>query len=127
MKDVSKNMRMAGMMLFQDSLLEALSRNRLRCIVHMAQGAEILLKARIADEHPLLIFSKVPNRKANQTQLSLIDLLEKGRTLSYSELPDQLWAVTETPIPNIDAYQEFGKLRNQIIHFSTLLGVVKTF
>jgi len=118
MQDVSKNMRLTGMLLFRDALSEAIWTKRSRCVVHMAQAAEILLKARIADEHPLLIFSKIPSQTSNQTRLSLADLLEKGRTFSYAELPDQLWATTGTQIENIKDYRAFGKLRNQIIHFS---------
>jgi hypothetical protein len=50
--------------------------------------------------------------------LTLIDLLEKGRTFSYEELPDQLWATTGIKIDNITQYRLFGRLRNQIVHFS---------
>ncbi len=118
MKDVPKNMRRTGMLLFRDAFIESLHGEKLMCVVHLAHAAEILLKARIAQEHPLLIFSKLP--KPNDDTLTLIDLLESGRTLSYEELPDQLWATTGIKIePDIlTQHRKFGKLRNQIVHFS---------
>lgn len=117
-KDVPKNMRLTGMFLFRSAFMEALYGHTPMCIVHAAHAAEILLKARIAQEHPLLIFSKLPKPNENSRNPSLIDLLEKGRTLSYEELPDQLWNVTGIKIEWIDQYRKFGKLRNQIVHFS---------
>ena len=48
----------------------------------------------------------------------LPELLEKGHTFSYAQLPDQLWATTGTRIDNLEGYKAFGRLRNQIIHFS---------
>lgn len=117
-KDVPKNMRLTGMFLFRSAFMEALYGHTPMCIVHAAHAAEILLKARIAQEHPLLIFSKLPKPNGNSRNPSLIDLLEKGRTFSYEELPDQLWNTTGIKIEFIDQYKKFGKLRNQIIHFS---------
>jgi hypothetical protein len=120
MKDVPKNMRLTGMLLFRDALMEALEGEKLMCVVHAAHAAETLLKARIAQEHPLLIFSKLPKADSNKSTLTWIDLLESGRTLSYEELPDQLWATTDIKIERVQLqrYREFGKLRNQIVHLS---------
>lgn len=106
------------MLLFRDAFMEALQGETPMCVVHAAHAAEILLKARIAQEHPLLIFSKLPKPNSTKDALTLIDLLEGGRTLSYEELPDQLWATTGIKIERLDQYREFGRLRNQIIHFS---------
>jgi hypothetical protein len=86
--------------------------------MHAAHAAKILLKARIAQEHPLLIFSKLPKANPNKDSLTLIDLLEGERTLSYEELPDQLWATTGIKIAQIDEYRQFGRQRNQIVHLS---------
>ena len=120
MKDVAKNMRRTGMILFRGAFMEAIHGEKLMCVVHAAHAAEILLKARIAQEHPLLIFSKLPKADPQKDTLTLIDLIESGRTLSYEELPDQLWATTgiRIEIEQINQYREFGRLRNQIIHFS---------
>lgn len=118
MKDVPKNMRLTGMFLFRSAFMEALQGAKPMCVVHAAHAAEILLKARIAQEHPLLIFSKLPKAEPNKSSLTLIDLLESGRTLSYEELPNQLWATTGIKIERVQQYREFGRLRNQIVHFS---------
>jgi len=117
-KDIPKNMRRTGMLLFRDALMEALHGAKPMCIVHTAHAAEILLKARIAQEHPLLIFSKLPKADSNKSPLTLIDLLESGHTISYADLPNHLWATTGIKIERIKQYLEFGRLRNQIIHFS---------
>jgi hypothetical protein len=118
MKDVPKSMRQTGILLFRAAFMEALQGGYPMCVVNTAHAAEILLKARIAQEHPLLIFSKLPKLDPNKSALTLIDLLESGRTLSYDELPDQLWATTGIKIERLQQYREFGRLRNQIVHFS---------
>lgn len=110
-------MKLSGMLLFQSAFMEALYSETPMCVTHAAQAAEILLKARIAQEDPLLMFSKLPNSN-NKDNLELNYLLEKGRTFSYAELPNQLWATTGIKIEQRDKYDQFGKLRNQIIHLS---------
>lgn len=83
-----------------------------------AHAAELLIKARIAQEHPLLIFEQLPrSRRAAGDLLDLEDLFQQGRTLQWSDLPDRLWAATGMTIPNLKSYEEFGKLRNGIQHF----------
>ena len=80
-------------------------------VVHVAHGTEIIFKAKIAEEHPLLIFSKFPKSKqlAN-SKLDILDLLDSGQTIMYSELPERLWATTDYKIEKIDLYNEFGKI-----------------
>lgn len=92
-------------------------------IVHIAHGTEILIKARIAQEHPLLIFSTIPKSvNAIDTKLGILDLLEKGQTIIYSELPERLWAATGCKIPNLELFNSFGKTRNMIIHLGVPEG-----
>jgi len=86
-------------------------------VVHVAHGFEILLKSRIVEEHPLLIFKKVP-KTTQATEIKMEDLLEHGQTIMYSELPERLWATTGHKINDTHAYENFGNIRNQIIHFS---------
>lgn len=89
-------------------------------VLQAAHAAEILVKARIAEEHPLLIFSDVPrSTKVNEEKLGLRALLESGKTLQYNELPERLWATTGYKIKNDNLYQRFGKLRNVIQHFTS--------
>ena len=85
-------------------------------VLQAAHAAEILIKSRIAQEHPLLIFDSLPKTSGNE--LDLETLFEKGKTIEWSELPDRLWAVTGMELPNIEIYKQFGKLRNGIQHFA---------
>jgi hypothetical protein len=83
-----------------------------------AQAAEILIKARISQEHPLLIFSKLPSLLNTKELLKLSDLFGSGRSYTYEELPNVLWATTGIQICNIEVYRSFGRLRNNIMHFA---------
>jgi len=88
-------------------------------LVHVANGFEILIKSKIVEEHPLLVFTKIP-KEANLADgnIKMEDLIEHGQTIMYSELPDRLWAATGYKIEPIDLYNKFGRVRNQIIHFA---------
>jgi hypothetical protein len=79
-------------------------------VLQAAHAAEVLIKARIAEEHPLLIFEQLPGLPADAAPLNLAQLIERGRT--YHELPDRLWACTHIQLPNIELYRRFGRLRN---------------
>jgi len=93
-------------------------------VLQAAHAAEILIKARIAQEHPLLIFEQMPRyTQANSPRLELQHLFELGRTIQYFDLPERLWATTGIQLADIRLYQEFGKLRNKIQHFSTPQGI----
>ncbi len=82
-----------------------------------AHAAEILLKSRIAEEHPLLIFSKIPESKGSDL-LEVKALFASGKTIQYNEIPERLWATTGYKLKNQIIYEEFGKLRNNIQHFA---------
>lgn len=85
-------------------------------VLQAAHAAEILIKARIAQEHPLLVFDKFPSM--SDGELSLDDLFKKGKTIEWSDLPTRLWATTGIALPNLAIYKEFGNLRNGIQHFA---------
>ncbi|MDY4372981.1 hypothetical protein [Pectobacterium carotovorum] len=92
-------------------------------VLQAAHACEIFLKARLAQEHPLLIFDSLPKSTADcvSKTTGLLDfesLLEKGQTITYSELPEKVWAATGVKINNIKLYNDFGKLRNSIQHFA---------
>jgi len=87
-------------------------------VIHAAHGAEIVLKARIAQEHPLLIFKKLPQSSSTEESLTIAELFEFGRSVDYDDLPELLWATTGIRINRKDRYQEFGRLRNKIMHFA---------
>ncbi len=85
-----------------------------------AHAGEILIKACIAKEHPLLIFDQLPkSTKVDNQLLDLKAVVELGRTIQYQELPEKLWATTGYRIHNVELYREFGKLRNWIQHFAS--------
>jgi hypothetical protein len=85
---------------------------------HAAHGAELMIKARIAQEHPLLIFDTLPKSANADDLLTAKELFETGRTLQYSELPEALWATTGIRMANVLRFQEFGRYRNMILHFT---------
>ncbi|MBN2269352.1 MAG: hypothetical protein JXN61_01990 [Sedimentisphaerales bacterium] len=87
-------------------------------VLQAAHAAEILIKARIAEEHPLLVFEQLPrSTQVDGDSLELRHLFEKGRTVQYADLADRLWATTGLRLPNVETFQDFGKLRNTIQHF----------
>lgn len=86
-------------------------------VLHAAQAGEVILKACIATEHPLLIFAKLP-KPEKERELSLERLIKHGRTLQYADLPDVFWAATGFHVPAVKVYREFGELRNLIQHLA---------
>jgi hypothetical protein len=60
-------------------------------VLQAAHAAELLIKARIAQEHPLLIFDELPrSARVSGSHLDLKDLFTQGRTLQWSDLPARL-------------------------------------
>lgn len=89
-------------------------------VLQAAHAGEIFLKARIAQEHPLLIFEQLPKTsQVGEPHLSLAHLFERGRTVQFADLPERLWAAAGVRLENADRYQEFGRLRNAVQHFVT--------
>jgi len=88
-------------------------------VVNIANGFEILIKSKIVEEHPLLVFEQIPKEsKIPDGNIKFEDLIEHGKTIMYSELSERLWASTGHKIIDLNFYNEFGKVRNKIIHFS---------
>jgi len=93
-------------------------------VLQAAHAAELLVKARIAEEHPLLIFDQLPrSTQAAGSSLNLDDLFRVGRTLQWSDLPERLWATTGLTIPNRARFDAFGRLRNGLQHFAPPRGI----
>ncbi|MBI1879951.1 MAG: hypothetical protein HYR94_17325 [Chloroflexi bacterium] len=72
-------------------------------VLHAAQAGEIIIKSCIAKQQPLHIFKNIsqPDKKLNQ-QPTIIHLLESGKNLNYSELPDVLFEITGYTIPELN-------------------------
>lgn len=93
-------------------------------VLQAAHAAEILIKARIAEEHPLLIFKDLPrSTQVDSDFLEIKHLFENAKTIQYSELPERLWATTGIKMENLKKYEFFGKLRNSIQHFAPPLDI----
>lgn len=89
-------------------------------ILQAAHASEILMKAAIAQEHPLLIFTQLPKSgSVDDGLLNISDLHRSGRTLQYFDLPERLWATTGYKLQCLEVFQQFGKLRNTIQHFDS--------
>ncbi len=96
-------------------------------ILQVAHAMEILIKARIAEEHPLLVFDKLPKPTKNGAneiidELTISKLSEKGHTIEWSSLLDTLWAVNNVKSINFAEFNKFGNIRNCIQHF----GIIPT-
>lgn len=89
-------------------------------VLLVAHATEILFKARIAQEHPLLIFERFPDPTDNE--LSLINLFSNGHTIEWSKLPNMLWATVDYKLTKVqkDKFKKFGDLRNGIQHFGAV-------
>jgi len=87
-------------------------------VLQAAHAAEILIKARIAEEHPLLIFEQLPKAREEGQKISFLRLLGDGRTILYRDLPDRLWATTGIHLADLENFKEFGFLRNMVQHFA---------
>lgn len=89
-------------------------------VLQAAHAAELIIKARIAQEHPLLIFEQLPRSShVDGNRLDLKALFERGRTIQFSDLPERLWSATGCQIKNVSLYNAFGRLRNCIQHFAS--------
>lgn len=88
-------------------------------VLQAAHAAELLVKARITQEHPLLIFSNLPS-VSNQDTLSIDKLAEAGRTIEWSDLPKVFKTITNFNFENADVFRSFGCLRNTVQHFGII-------
>lgn len=88
-------------------------------VIQAAHAAEILVKARIAQEHPLLIFSNLP-LVSNQDTLSIDKLAEEGRTIEWSDLPKVFKPITNCNFEKDSIFRNFGHLRNSIQHLGIM-------
>lgn len=81
-----------------------------------AHAGELVLKALIAKEHPLLLFANIGEKTTND-EIDLDWLLKNGRTHDFSRLPSVLWATAGIKVPDMNSYLRIAERRNQIQHF----------
>jgi len=87
-------------------------------VLQAAHAMEMFVKARIAQEHPLLIIDKYPKETPGESLLGFSDLMDNATTIQYKDLPSRLWASTGIRIENIDLFKSFGFLRNKVQHMA---------
>lgn len=123
-REISEHMRDYGLSVLGRALVDVVFAEMMKPYAHAtavalaAHAAEILIKARIADEHPLLIFTKVPRSSTTPNELTVDELLVHGQTLGYAELPERLWATTGYRLRHADQFLAFGDPRNRVMHFA---------
>jgi hypothetical protein len=87
-------------------------------VLNAAHAGELILKAIIAREHPLLIFKDIFRLDDNTgTPLDIETLIKRGRTHDFEKLPQILWATTGKRIPNPACFERMRQVRNSIQHF----------
>lgn len=123
-RQVSEHMRQFGLAILGRAVYDVTFSEMSRpfahamAVGHAAHGAEIVIKARIAQEHPLLIFNNLPKSTTTTGHLTISELFQHGRTIQFHELPEVLWATTGVRLEKADKFKAFGNLRNTIIHFA---------
>lgn len=123
-KEIAEHMKDFGLSLLARSIYSASYSemgqpfSHALAVVHAAHGAEIVVKARIAQEHPLLLFPDPPKATVTPGLLSVTELFTHGRSHDFGDLPRILWAATGYRMRDQKAWADMGKLRNAIAHFA---------
>ncbi len=87
-------------------------------IVNSAFAGELIIKAIIAKQHPLLIFKNLFELgPADTSPISIDRLLLKGKTYTFGELPNLLWTCTGNQISDLNLFKDIQQARNAIVHF----------
>lgn len=86
-----------------------------------AHAGELLIKAIICKEHPLLLFRNLFERSTNE-EIDLQWLIENGQTHDFSKLPAVMWASLGEALPHKASYETIRRLRNQVQHFTPSAG-----
>jgi hypothetical protein len=76
------------------------------------------MKAIVAKEHPLLIFRDLfdlDNR--TQDELTVEQLIERGKTYGLEHMPKLLWVTTGERLPDLKLFETLRQTRNSIQHF----------
>jgi len=125
LRDVPQHMREFGLSLLAQAVADVLvfhPANKFAypmAVMRAAHGAEIVIKARIAQEHPRFIFDTLPKPdKGAQDLLTFGRLLVSAKAVRYCELPGLLSAVTDIQMDRVEDFREFGNVRNMIQHFA---------
>ena len=107
---------------FMLSAAEAVSRDEGHrtlkdAVLHLANGIELLLKARLAREHWSLIFSEV--NRASYKELAKADFASVGYTTAVKRLEQIVGVAIDKSVGS--HIQNLRKLRNRLTHFTATL------
>ena len=86
-------------------------------ILNSVHAGELVIKAIIAEEHPLLIFRDLFSLYKDDAELTLQQLMLQGKSHDLSKLPQVLWAVTGQRIASKEIFKKALLVRNTIQHF----------
>ena len=89
----------------------------LMSVLNAAHAGELFIKARIANAHPLLVFTKVDASAVPTNPAEIDTLLTSGKTHNFEKLPDILKSTTGVSIANTALFERLRKARNSIQHF----------
>lgn len=93
-------------------------------VLNAAHAGELVMKAMIADTHPLLVFKNVFDLDDGiSAELDISRLLAKAKAHDFQHLPAILWAVRAIRIPDKESFDRLRLLRNAIQHFYHPEGV----
>ncbi|WP_370191503.1 hypothetical protein [Qipengyuania sp.] len=89
------------------------------CISSSAFAGELIIKAVIAKEHPLLIFRDLFHlEKHIREDYEFTEILLNAKTYQFDKLPELLWVTTGERIPDLDLFHRVRRARNSVQHFS---------
>ncbi len=87
-------------------------------VLSTATAAELVLKAIVAKEHPLLIFRDLFDlENPLHEEITVERLIERGRTYGLEHMPKLLWVTTGERIPDQKLFEKLRLTRNSIQHF----------
>ncbi|HIG21760.1 MAG TPA: hypothetical protein EYG57_09305 [Planctomycetes bacterium] len=90
------------------------------CIANAAHAGELFIKAIVAQQHPLLIFRDPFGLDAGADEMTIEDLIARGRTHDFEKLPKVLWAATGERIADLELFHRVRAARNSVQHFCAL-------
>ncbi len=86
-------------------------------VLSAATAGELLIKAIIANQHPLLIFKDIFNIDDNASaEMPLDRMIDRSKTHDFQNLPSVLWAVCNERIPDKESFDRVRRVRNAIQH-----------
>ncbi|MEI4195077.1 hypothetical protein [Roseovarius sp. E0-M6] len=87
-------------------------------VLNASHACELFIKASIATHHPLLIFKDAFNFSPDEANgLSLENIIAKGRSHDFANLPKIYWAVTGKSLNRPDLFEDMRQTRNALQHF----------